>query len=66
MTPLKRYGAKPVTRLNPTASVRGVAYVMVFQELAAVPSSALGAVVGTLAPRRTELIAALDLLFTGI
>ena len=63
---LKRYGARPITRLNPTAKVRGVEYVLLFQELAAVPASALGEPIGTLAQRRTDLIAALDLLFTGI
>ncbi|HYU15126.1 MAG TPA: CcdB family protein [Candidatus Acidoferrum sp.] len=36
------------------------------QELAAVPKTALGETVGSLASRRTELIAALDLLLTGV
>ena len=63
---VKRYGARPITRLNPTVRVRNVEYVLVFQELAAIPSTTLRAPVGSLASRRTELIAALDLLFTGI
>lgn len=63
---LKRHGAKPITRINPTVRLRGVEYVMVFQELAAVPRSALGDPCGSLAARRSELIAALDLLFTGV
>ncbi len=61
----RRYGARPITRLNPTAVVNGVEYVLLFQELAAVPPVALGEKVGSLASRRAELVAALDLLFTG-
>lgn len=63
---LKRYGSKPITRLNPTASIDGTEYVLVFQELAAIPASGLGEPVTSLASRRAELIAAIDLLFTGI
>jgi toxin CcdB len=61
----KRFG-KPITRLNPLCTIRGVEYVLVFQELAAVPLSALGAPVTSLSSRRDELVAAIDLLFTGI
>jgi toxin CcdB len=63
---VRRYGAKPITRLNPLATIDGVSYVMLFQELAAVPPDAVGPKVGSLADRRTELVAALDLLFTGV
>lgn len=63
---LKAYGLKPITRLNPTIRLGRVEYVAVFQELAAVPASALGERCGSLASRRAELIGALDLLFTGI
>lgn len=63
---LKRYGARPITRLNPIAKVKGTDYVLVFQELAAVPATALGGTVGSLAGRRSELVAAVDLLFTGL
>jgi toxin CcdB len=65
LAPLKKYG-KPLSRLNPTARVQGVEYVLVFQELAAVPRSVLGRPRGSLTSRRSELIAAVDLLFTGI
>jgi toxin CcdB len=63
---LKRYGSKPITRLNPTASIDGTEYVVLFQELAAIPSASLGEPVASLAGRRTDLTAAVDLLFTGI
>jgi toxin CcdB len=63
---LKRYGSKPITRLNPIASIDGTDYVFVFQELAAIPAATLGEPVTSLASRRAELTAAVDLLFTGI
>jgi toxin CcdB len=56
---------KPIRGLNPIANVQGVEYVLLFQELAAVARAELGPKVGTLAARRSELIAALDLLITG-
>jgi toxin CcdB len=63
---LRRYGHKPISRLNPTIRFGGVEYVLVFQELAAVTSSSLGGRVGSLDGQRRDIIAALDLLFTGI
>lgn len=63
---LKSYGMKPITRLNPVIRIGRDDHVLVFQEMAAVPVSALGKSVGSLAARRTELVGALDLLFTGI
>lgn len=60
-----RYG-KPITRLNPIAAVDDEEYVIVFQELAALPSSVLHHPVASLAAQRPELTAAIDLLFTGI
>lgn len=63
---VKRYGARPITRLNPIVKIKGVDHVIVFQELAAIPASALGDPVSSLVSRRADLIAALDLLFTGI
>lgn len=66
MTKIDRRAPKPITRLNPTATVDGVEYSLVFQELAAIPKSALGEHVASLASRRSELLTAWDLLFTGI
>jgi toxin CcdB len=62
----RRHGARPITRLNPVVSHDGKDYVALFQELAAIPVSALGERVGSLADRRADLVAAVDLLFTGI
>ena len=55
-----------MTHLNPTAKVARVEYVLVFQELAAIPTTALGEAVGSLKSQRTDLIRAIDVLFTGI
>jgi toxin CcdB len=65
MMALKRYG-KPISRLNPTTTVGKTEYVLVFQELAAIPAASLVEHVASLASRRDELIRALDLLFTGL
>jgi toxin CcdB len=62
----KGFGAKPISRLNPTLKHGGVEYLIVVQELAAVPKSALGRRVMSLAERRADIIAALDLLLTGL
>lgn len=61
---LKRYGVRPITRLNPVVRIKQTEYAILFQELAAIPAAALGERVGSLAESRAELIAALDLLFT--
>ena len=66
MTTVKKLGAKPITRLNPTVKVGGTEYVLVVQELASVRLSALSKPVTSLASRRAEIVAAIDLLVTGI
>ena len=66
LTPLKRMGGTPISRLNPVVAVDGSQYAVLFQELAAVPVAVIGKPVGSLRSRRDELIAALALLFTGV
>lgn len=66
LMPRKRFGGKPITRLNPTAVVDGVEYVLVFQELAAMPARELGSAVASLRARRSDILAALDLLIAGV
>ena len=63
---LERYGGRPITRLNPIVKFKGVDYVILFQDLVSVSTSMFGSRVGTLQSKRAEIIAALDLLFTGI
>jgi toxin CcdB len=62
---LARFGSRPPTRVTPVVAVRGEDYVAMFPSLAAVPRTALGELVGSLASQRATLIAALDLLITG-
>lgn len=52
--------------LNPQFKIKGVAVVMSTAELAGVPNRSLGDKVTTLKSKRDEIIAALDMLFTGI
>lgn len=66
MAPGKSWAAARLSRLNPIAMVERVEYVLVFQEMAAVPVSMLGPPVVSLTSRRVDLIAALDVLFTGV
>ena len=63
---LKRYGAKPISRLNPTVRIGNVDHIVLVQELAAIPGSELRDKVLSLASRRVEIVAALDLLLTGV
>ncbi len=53
-------------QLNPQFKIESVSVVMSTAELAGVSSRSLGDKVASLASKRTEIIAALDLLFTGI
>lgn len=52
--------------LNPQFKIKGVAVVMSTAELAGVPTRSLGDKIATLKSKRDEIIAALDMLFTGI
>lgn len=63
---LDTIGAKPAERLNPQFEIDGRKLVMLTQELAAVPRKALGDLAGNLSSERAAIIAALDLMFTGI
>jgi toxin CcdB len=57
---------KPMTRLNPVFEVDGGKFVMSTPEIAGVRMQDIGEKVGSLDHRRTEIIAALDYVFTGI
>ena len=52
--------------LNPQFKIKGVAVVMSTAELAGIHNRSLGNKVASLKSKRDEIIAALDLLFTGI
>ncbi len=57
---------KPAKRLNPVFSVARRRYVMATQFMAAIPAGELGKPVGTLAVHRDEIIAAIDVLLSGV
>jgi toxin CcdB len=61
-----RLGQQPIGRLCPTASIRGEPHVLLTHQMTAVPLAALKAPVGSLHELRTEIVAAIDFLVTGI
>ena len=58
--------SKPISRLNPEFNIKNIKTVLSTAELAGVSHQDLGEFVTSLAEYRTEIIDALDLLFTGI
>jgi toxin CcdB len=56
----------PVPRLTPVVEVLGDTYFIMVSELAAVRTKELGSPIVNLHQHRDEIIAAIDLLFTGI
>lgn len=65
LAPKRTFKATPLRIVNPVLKIDGTEYVAVFQELAAIAKADLGAVKASAVPYRSELIAALDFLFTG-
>ena len=59
-------GDRPIGGLNPVASFDGREWVLMVQELAAMRRNGLGPRRGDLRHLRGEVVAALDLLLTGI
>jgi toxin CcdB len=57
---------KPITNLTPVFDIEGERYTMLTPQLAGVSRKQIGAAVANLRERRTEIIAALDLLITGV
>ena len=57
---------KPITRLNPIFQWEQQQYLLVVQEMAAIPANNLGVKVTELEILRGEILAAVDLLITGI
>lgn len=66
LLPLARLESAPITHLNPVVSVDGERYVVALSEMAALPVARLRRPIATLRGQRRDLIAGLDLLFTGI
>lgn len=57
---------RPASVLNPVFEVQGEQVVLSVAELAGISRHQLGEPVGSVAGRRDEILAAIDLLFTGI
>lgn len=55
-----------LTGLMPTVKIKGKSYLAVTPQMAGVPRRELGACIGNLSQARSDIIAALDLLFTGV
>lgn len=69
VVPLYRKAAAPrhpISRLTPLLEFQGQTLMAMVPELAGVARRSLGASLGNLSSARAEIIAALDLLFTGI
>ena len=69
MAPLLKSTGTPTQRLgglNPTVEIDGQRYTLSATELAAVPVSEVGDPVANLAEFRSEILAAVDLLFTAV
>jgi toxin CcdB len=58
--------AQPIRRLNPAVTLKGKYFYLATQELTALRRKSLGKSVASLSHMRSELIAALDLLLTGV
>jgi toxin CcdB len=54
------------SRLQPSVEVAGRRYIIVVEQLAAVEPNSLGRIIASAVSIRYEIVAALDLLFTGI
>jgi toxin CcdB len=54
------------TRLDPSIKVGGRSFAVIIEELAAVRVATLGRVMGSAESYRYDIVAAIDLLFTGI
>lgn len=54
-----------ISKLNPALTVDGKRYRVIMQELAGVPRSRLGEAVSNAKARHNDVVAAIDLLFTG-
>lgn len=67
VAPLRRFSAMPtVSRLNPVLVVNDEGFMLAVAEMFPAPAHLLGRPVANLASERDRIIAAIDMLFTGI
>lgn len=55
----------PLARATPVATIKGIDYVLLVPLLSAVSGSSLGKPIASVATNRADIIAAVDLVFTG-
>lgn len=61
-----RGSVQPICRLNPVFRIEGMDQYLAIQEMSALRLKSLGEAVASLDTRRTEIIAAIDFLITGV
>ncbi len=68
VAPIVRRSEAPTSRerLHLSVEIDGGQYVAIIEDLASIPRTQIGRVVGSSAERRYEITRALDMLFTGI
>ena len=66
LRPVLALKGKSLRQLTPILEVEGELFVMLTPELAGIPRSELGPPVAQLKHRRTEILAAIDFLVTGV
>jgi len=66
LVPASQRKAQSVKKLMPTVVAGGQRYLLVTPQLAGVSRKSLGVAVGDLSRHRAEIVAALDLLLTGV
>lgn len=66
LTPSKLAASMSLTRLNPTIDIDGKSFTVITQEIAGIDRNQLGAQADNLSSYRSEIIAALDFLLSGI
>ena len=66
LAPKQRASRSTLTGLMPTLQIKGKPHLAVTPQMAGIPRRDLGACIGNLNHSRSDIIAALDLLFTGV
>jgi toxin CcdB len=65
LRPIKKNSAPKISKIQMEITITGREHLAYLSEMAAIPTSALGQYVTTAKDRRTEIISALDFIFTG-
>jgi toxin CcdB len=65
-SPRETYGNKTITMLMPTILIKGKAHIAVTYQMAGIAKRELGPVMDNVKDQRQEIIAAIDLLITGV